>query len=1027
MTQDRIHCCTWAKSVDSPELSLFKASASRQGIEPTVLPCGGFLEKPVKLLEFASALPDDDLLLFSDGYDVLYVDPLGTILDRFRAFSAPLVMGGEDGCYHHLPEVEGYLAGAAPGAPYPFLNSGLGLGTVSAVREMLESVIGCLDEVRERFQRASHTRGFFNDQTLIGDYASRYPDRVEVDSRAELFWTMASEKFDVGRHAEVRPGGLRNLNTGTRPSLVHVSHRRKFYLPYLQIADRLGLALTRRDVDLDLVRRLLDATDGPPDGERPVIDPEVRERLESLCGVDPVRPPRSDGGPILMAPAAQAPAGPESDRPGGAPSPGAEARSTLGQSCERLAVLFIGTGRYINYFADYCASSRSLLLPETPKTYWVFTDQVDHPSIRGCEAEVVLVEVPPERWPLSTLLRFRYINRVREQLLDYSHILYLDADMVVCSEITEREFFDHPHPLCGVQHPGNFLHGQAPYATQESSRACVAGEVDTSLYWQGCLWGGRADAVLDMSWVLARRIDDDLERDVIATWHDESHLNKYFAESPGRVHTFHPGYAYPEALDGKLGLEKKILHLAKKHQVMRSAPARVETTSSAAASGVVLAPNDCPVRPDGLRLERTPGGAFAIRGRDDRELARINATAAQIWLLCDGDTDVEALVKIMGAVSFTTASAVDQDIRRLLGSLIGHGLISIRKESATGDGRAGLGLDAPARRPPTKSSAERPSSEIGAEAVRLEGAKAGQAELKKSEPAQRGSGKAGADRSAVLFYSFANDANAGLLRELKGSADAEDIDLCILGHGLRRLPTTLKLDLLYARVRDLNDRQIVCAVDAFDVFFCAGAAEIERKFRAMDVDCLFSAERAYSHQYPRYRSFYDALPTDSPYRYLNSGSIIGYAGALKQICAPTLSTRLQPRFINPRSINKVKSWASTLARALKYRDFDSSVIYSYVYYTDQQHYGRYVARNPRKLRIALDHGTELFWNTALEWRDISEHYRIEDGRLVNAHTGQAPAVIHVPGWRVHRKVLEELYAVHNALSATRRGLDEATA
>ena len=276
----RIHYCTWAKSADSPELSLLRASATRLGLELTVLPCGGFLEKPVALDEFVSNLPETDLLLSTDGYDVLYTQPEDVIRARFSAFGSPLVFSGEDGCYHHLADAKEFFEETAHGEPYAYLNSGLAMGFVGAVRQMLGVILGWGEEAQREFECSPGGRGFFNDQTLFGRYACKHPGRVTIDTRADMFWTMASEKYDVARYADIRPGEIKNLRCQTRPCVVHVPHRRKFYLPYLQVAHKMGLALTRRQVDIDLMGRLLDSKSER--AKRIVIDPEVRSYLEDL-------------------------------------------------------------------------------------------------------------------------------------------------------------------------------------------------------------------------------------------------------------------------------------------------------------------------------------------------------------------------------------------------------------------------------------------------------------------------------------------------------------------------------------------------------------------------------------------------------------------------------------------------------------------------------------------------------------------------------------------------------------------------
>ena len=54
-----------------------------------------------------------------------------------------------------------------------------------------------------------------------------------------------------------------------------------------------------------------------------------------------------------------------------------------------------------------------------------------------------------------------------------------------------------------------------------------------------------------------------LKKNVIAVWHDESHINKYFIEQKKQVNVLGPEYAYPEVFAEHCNFEPKIVHLAK--------------------------------------------------------------------------------------------------------------------------------------------------------------------------------------------------------------------------------------------------------------------------------------------------------------------------------------------------------------------------------------------------------------------------------------------------------------------------------
>ena len=64
---------------------------------------------------------------------------------------------------------------------------------------------------------------------------------------------------------------------------------------------------------------------------------------------------------------------------------------------------------------------------------------------------------------------------------------------------------------------------------------------------------------------LDSRVEEDLSNDVIAQWHDESQLNRFYIENKEDVHTLGPEYAYPECFADHCNFDPKIVHLAKEN------------------------------------------------------------------------------------------------------------------------------------------------------------------------------------------------------------------------------------------------------------------------------------------------------------------------------------------------------------------------------------------------------------------------------------------------------------------------------
>jgi hypothetical protein len=77
------------------------------------------------------------------------------------------------------------------------------------------------------------------------------------------------------------------------------------------------------------------------------------------------------------------------------------------------------------------------------------------------------------------------------------------------------------------------------------------------------LWGGKLPHIFDMIQELDRRTTEDEKNNIIATWHDESHLNKFYIEHRDEVFAASPSFAYPEVFAKACTFEPKIVHLAK--------------------------------------------------------------------------------------------------------------------------------------------------------------------------------------------------------------------------------------------------------------------------------------------------------------------------------------------------------------------------------------------------------------------------------------------------------------------------------
>ena len=199
-----------------------------------------------------------------------------------------------------------------------------------------------------------------------------------------------------------------------------------------------------------------------------------------------------------------------------------------------IAILYIATGRYVVYWEEFYKTAQKHFLPDCTRKFILFTDR---PTEIQCGADVEIVPIEHLGWPYITLLRYRVFLQHRHLWNDADYVFFLNANDRFLHRITRWILPDDTngglvaavHRGSEKKHPDRYS-----YERRAESRACIPlGQ--GSHYFAGGFNGGTSAAYEKMCTTINEWIEDDLSRDIIARWHDESHLNRYLVDSPVKV------------------------------------------------------------------------------------------------------------------------------------------------------------------------------------------------------------------------------------------------------------------------------------------------------------------------------------------------------------------------------------------------------------------------------------------------------------------------------------------------------------
>lgn len=202
-----LHVCTVA-TYDNPFLKNFFESCKRYGISVDLLGWGkGYYSHgfALQLIDhYINTLPDEDLVLVVDSFDLFFLAGPEEIVQRFEELGGSFLISAERNC---APDGQLKLLYPSSPTPYRFVNTGTYMSSVQALKTVLKRVAHPIDP-------------FQNDQRILTlDFLANQSDYF-LDRNAQVIQTLYEEERD---HFFLDPYSMKmkNLVTGTFPCIVH--------------------------------------------------------------------------------------------------------------------------------------------------------------------------------------------------------------------------------------------------------------------------------------------------------------------------------------------------------------------------------------------------------------------------------------------------------------------------------------------------------------------------------------------------------------------------------------------------------------------------------------------------------------------------------------------------------------------------------------------------------------------------------------------------------------------------------------
>ena len=255
-----------------------------------------------------------------------------------------------------------------------------------------------------------------------------------------------------------------------------------------------------------------------------------------------------------------------------------------------LDIVSVATNGYTKYWHDMIISFQDNNKVFEKVVVHVITDDpvfVNDFAARNLNMKFLVYQIESMPWPLPTLMRYTYISKITK-FLESDNFLYIDSDMKFHPGFElEIETALRRNEINLVIHPGYWrnnnlkfcekelplvkvvisdlyrklrLGGLGAWEVRRKSTAYVARK-NRRTYVCGGVWFGKRDLIVEMINTLKFETEMELRNGIISKWHDESHLNKWFATNGANL--LDPSFCFDPRLSNLVGVTPRIEAIVK--------------------------------------------------------------------------------------------------------------------------------------------------------------------------------------------------------------------------------------------------------------------------------------------------------------------------------------------------------------------------------------------------------------------------------------------------------------------------------